>query len=259
MSKSTIDNHSSNKNQNLSDLLDGYGDVSQNLNQLLSDKQQQQTWKRYHMVSAVLKKENSAHSSEAFLQSVSELIADEPSIIARPQVKNNAISTNDTAGDIQHVAKTTNVASIFWKKASGLAVAASVAYAMIFSVDLMEFSTQAPLNSQFGQTQASNSPMDETQVSSSLTAQASAQGMTEVDSKNNLNLFASLSESDAAEQERLDRIQAMINNLNKTNANFNEQYVGGETVVSVKLKKVEELEKQVRDMKKPSEIKSREK
>ncbi|WP_444997663.1 sigma-E factor negative regulatory protein [Aliikangiella sp. IMCC44359] len=212
VNKSTFANHSGNDDQNLSDLLDGYGDVSESIEQLIDSEEQRQAWYRYNMVSSVLQKENSAFSSYEFSKAISAKIAEEPAIIARPK-------------------KQRKIASALWKKTGGLAVAASVAYAMVFSVDMM-------------------SPQQSGMGGDNTTAENQSNSAQDED-------IVAISESDAAEQANLDRIQAILDRMKKNSLNVSEHLVGGEKIVSIKLNKVDELEKQVRDMKKPSEIKSK--
>ncbi len=206
-------------NQYLSDLLDDQPN-NEAVEQLLkSDVHQAKTWYRYNAVRSVLNKQHSVHSSFDFTQSISAKIAKEPSYTA---------DTNTTD----------NVVSLFpyWKKTvGGLAMAASVAFAMVFSVQMMN-----------------NLPEEQT---------ASGMDMATQSQQTLLPIETSLSpfdfKADQAEQEKLDDIQRMLNQMSRHSLNVTEELVGGEFMVQsfvVKTKNsVTPFEQKIRQMKKPSE------
>jgi negative regulator of sigma E activity len=197
--------------EQLSDLMDDRGD-QQTLDQLLaSNEQQAKTWYRYNLVSAVLNKQDSVHSSFEFSQMISDKIAKEPVLTSQ---------------------KSAEVIS-FWKKATGgFAIAASVAFAMVFSVQMMN---QAP------QSLSGNNTIAEQN-----NALPSESGQTNV-------LMSS------AEQTQLDDLQRTLDQINRNNFSLNEQLVGGEVMVQSFVVKTNAettpFEDRIRLMKKPSEAK----
>jgi negative regulator of sigma E activity len=116
------------KNELLSDLLDDQCSTEE-LSQLLNDKDTTNSWYRYSAVSAILKNECSAHVNIEFSQRISALIADEPAIIATKSSR--AVNTS--------AVNNTNVVQ-FKKTFGGFAVAASVAVATFFSVQTLQVS-----------------------------------------------------------------------------------------------------------------------
>jgi len=113
-------------NKSLSDLLDEQCSSS-DLDNLLSEKDVSESLYRYSAVSAIIKGEYSAHASINFCKDISAKIADEPAILSAtrpPQTRN------------RHA-----IAEIR-KFGSGLAIAASVAFATFFSVQLLQVSSE---------------------------------------------------------------------------------------------------------------------
>lgn len=215
-----------NNNQYLSDLLDGC--VSKEGMQALLpegeeiDREQEEAWYRYNTVRAVLNKENSAYSSFEFTQSISAKIAQEPSIVARSKV--NKLALADGSESSVHYIDT-------WKKMTGgFAIAASVALAMIFSVEL----THNNMN---------------TEGTGGLQTVATEPAMSPE--------VLPVTFIDDAEQAKLDEIQAILDRMNRQNLTQNEQLVGGEVMVKSFVVKMDEkasaFENEVRQMKKPSE------
>ena len=209
------------KSQYLSDLLDDQ--VSDKaVEHLLSDsdessREQAETWYRFNLVSAVLNKSHSAHASFDFTQSISAKIADEV-VYSLP------------------VSNVVPIRSTWRKNFGGFAMAASVAFAMVFSVQMMNNQSEENLND--GVNVATQAPQTLLPVDTSISA---------FDFK-----------ADQAEQEKLDNIQRMLNQLNRRGLNVTEELVGGEFIVQSFVVKTKQsmtpFEEQIRQMKKPSEI-----
>ena len=200
-------------NQNINELLDDCASPEA-IDELLASKSQQAAWYRYHAVRSTLKNEHSAYSSLSFTQAIAAKIADEPAILASPRK-----------------AQSTGSATIlqFWKRAGGsLAIAASVAYAMVFSVQMMNSNPHG----------LSGSGLDTATVQTMPVIPATA--------------------AETEEQARLDALQDLLDSMSKSRLNAYEQQVGGEWVISkeVKLDQLQELERQVDKMKMPSEVSS---
>jgi len=212
--------------ENLSDLLDDQ--VSDEaIERLLADEassseSQSQAWFRYNMVSAVLNKEQSAYASFDFTQTVSAQIANEPAILARPK-------------------KTAQIIPLWRKATTGFAIAASVAFAMVFSVQMM------------------NTPMEGLSGGTDVATQATAQDLSPLQ----MNITPSQFSAEHAEQEQLDDIQRLLEQMSLRNPNVNEQLVGGEFIQQsfvVKTKpQATSFEEKIRSMKKPSEVDSKKK
>jgi negative regulator of sigma E activity len=205
--------------QCLSDLLDDQCS-NEAIEQLLdSDELQAKAWYRYNAVQSVLNKEHSVHSSFEFTQSISAQIAEEPSysVFAERNTK-------------------TNVVSLFpaWKKTvGGLAMAASVAFAMVFSVQMMNSMPEG----------------------NGKSTEVASQQQVLLPAESSLSAFDFKAEQ--AEQNELDNIQRMLNQLNKSGLNVTEELVGGEFMVQSFIVKTKEpvtpFEEKIRQMKKPSE------
>ncbi len=204
------------KHQHLSDLMDDQvteQTIDKAVDKLLADESQSEVWFRYNLVSSVLKEEQSAFASFNFTQAVSAQIAKESS---------HKVTPTQTAQIIP-----------FWKKTgSGFAIAASVAFAMVFSVQMMNTSSE---QSNAGAGIVVNQP---TKVSP---------------------LIISSSEFDEGqnEQAQLNDIQRYLNQINQRSLNVNEQLVGGEVMVKSFIVKTKDpvtpFEEKIREMKKPSE------
>ena len=107
------------KNKLLSDLLDDQCD-SADFDDLLAESDIAETWYRYQTASALLKDQQSAHSSFEFCSQISAKIAEEPAIIAAPKTTNSTPKRKQTA-EVRRIG-------------GGFAIAASVAVATFFSV-----------------------------------------------------------------------------------------------------------------------------
>lgn len=221
-------------NEHLSDLLDDCVNEGA-IEQILTDSEQGETWYRYQAVRSVLNKEYSALSSLDFTHTISALIAKEPAIIARPG--NSALEKdNIKLGNKTKPGKTATgrlfVNASVWKRSySGIAIAASVAFVMVFSVQMVNFSNDS-LN---GETVA---------------------GFQESQDQEAVQI--SVSQSGDAEQAKLDEIQRIIDQRSRLNLSANEQLVGGQFMVQSFVVKTKDslsaFEEEVRNMKKPSEI-----
>jgi len=121
----------SKSNEFLSNLLDDRCSCDE-LDQLLDDKNSSNNWYRYSLVSAILKNESSVALDSDFCQSVSAKIALEPAIIAT-QASRSAKSDNA-------LEQTTSNIFAFGRYASGMAIAASVAFATFFSINQLQSS-----------------------------------------------------------------------------------------------------------------------
>ncbi len=229
----TLSNDSQNRLEQLSSLLDEPSvrseDADSALNELLSDDESHEAWYRYNLVSSVLKQEHSAFSSYDFTHSISALIKEEPSIVAFPEqtILASDKNANHSAGLNSQVS---NVVSLWRRAGGGLAIAASVAFVMVFSVQMMNSGTDTTLVNGLDSAKVDNG----TQLST-----------------------PHQSESEVAEQARLDEIQFMLDKMNQNRLNANEQLVDGEVIFSkvVRPNNMNSLERQVRNMKKPSEKK----
>lgn len=211
-------NFASSEDQFISELLDG-DCASESVDKLLADEAHCETWYRYNQISAILRKEDSAYCSFEFTQSISSKIADEPAIIATPSsIKESKRQSNG------------NVVNFVKRTGGGLAIAASVAYAMIFSVELLNTQDEGF---------TSPAPTVATQTTPALEFSDTI-----------------ISAAEAEEQAKLDEIQAILRQMRKTDRNVYEQQVGGEWIVStvVRSNQIEEIQNQVKNMKKPSEV-----
>lgn len=214
--------------QCLSQLLDDECSSSA-IDQVLSNTESSEAWFRYNTIQSVLNKEHSVHSSFDFTQKISALIDQEPAIIAVPSNKSDSSTQSKPANVIP-----------FWKKAGGgLAIAASVAYAMVFSVQMMNKTPEVEAVNQAQLTQ----PLNQT-----LLANESLIDNSVVDPQ------------DIAEQMQLDAIQSLLNQ-ERSGLNISEQQVGAELTYStvIKMEQLKELENQVNNMKKPSEASEKKK
>jgi len=209
-----MSNEIKNNLQSLSELMDDY--VSDEaIEQLLANEEQAESWYRYQVVRSVLNQDYSAHCSYQFTQAISKQIAMEPAIIAAP--KKASVSFISRA----------------WKKSGGgLAIAASVAFAMVFSVQMMDSGNNADFNNSI-QTATNDSTFK--QLSQKL-----------------------LTPKDDDEQAELDEIQRVLDSMNRSGFQVNEQLVGGPVMVKsfvVKTNnKFSDFESEIRRMKKPSEF-----
>lgn len=168
----------SNPDQNL--LLDLLDDcvTDEAIESLLANEQQAKAWYRHHTISSALKQQHSAYSSYQFTQAIAAKISNEPAIIAIPKPLFNST----------------------WKKVSGgFAIAASVAFVMIFSVQLM----------------------DSPQIQNFDSVELKTQAISPTSSGSSIN---------ETEQAKLDEIQRIIDRMNQRNLTANEQLVGGETM-----------------------------
>ncbi|MGX5202549.1 RseA family anti-sigma factor [Aliikangiella sp. IMCC44632] len=215
-------------NEHISELLDDCVSA-ESIEKLLNSTQDQESWYRYNLVRSAINNETTRYSSIEFTQSISAIIQDEPAIIAVPKV------ADGEAPKIE-IHKKSNVT--FLKRfGGGLAVAATVAYATVFSVQMMTPSIPAE--------DVALQSVDNNSASVSQNNVTQLALTTEQPSANLLNV--------AREQADLDYLQAIIDNVNRNNMQANEEYVGGEAVFSWKVKanQLDELQKQVSDMKKP--------
>ncbi|MDH5432492.1 MAG: sigma-E factor negative regulatory protein [Gammaproteobacteria bacterium] len=171
---------SSNPDQLLSELMDDQ--VSDEaIEHLINVESSKEKWFRYHLVRSVLKKEDNNLQSYQFTESVAQKIADEPAIIAAPKRASG------------------------WKKASGnFAIAASVAFATVFSVQL-------------------------TQVADN---DSSFNGQESLIAAESIEIIPAAIDAvpDSHEQRQLDAIQQLLDQMNQQNLNSHEQLVGGETM-----------------------------
>ncbi len=208
-----------NSYQHLSELLDDCV-TTDAAEELLNSQEQHAAWYRYNLVSSVIRKEESAYSSFEFTQSISDKIAQEPAIIARAKTPANENSVR-SSGKLAFLRRT----------GGGLAIAASVAYAMVFSVDMMQ-SESGQLESQLANETVQKTVQEASQVSVAATNDA----------------------DDAREQADLDYLQAIINGMDRHQVN--EQLVDGEAVFSWKVRanELDELQQQVSNMKKPLKV-----
>lgn len=118
----------SKSNEFLSNLLDDQCSCDE-LDQLLDDENTKDGWYRYSLVSAILKNEPSADISTEFCQSISAKIAQEPAIIATQANQSNTKGRRSVSSS--------NLVSL-GRYASGMAIAASVAFATFFSVNQLD-------------------------------------------------------------------------------------------------------------------------
>lgn len=120
-----------NKNKLLSDLLDDECS-SEDLDSLLRDTDNLNSWYRYNTVSSLLKNEYSNQASIDFCQQVSAQIAEEPAIIAAPapikKQANKAKQSNNVQGNVFSIKGFSG----------GFAIAASVAVATFFSIQTIQ-------------------------------------------------------------------------------------------------------------------------
>lgn len=194
----------------LSDLLDDCGQSAE-LDKLLADSEQMESWYRYNLVRSVLKNENSAYSSFQFTQAVSAKIAGEPAILSRP------------------ASSKSNNPPILRRFAGGFAIAASVAFAMVFSVQMMPSgSMQAGVET------------------ATTTLNPSVESLIKQ------------TPQDLAEQHKLDEIQLILDRMSQQRQDVNQQLVGGPVMVKSFIVKTKPeaipLEARIRAMKKPSEM-----
>ncbi len=177
------------KNQAISDLMDDLAS-SQSIDDILADDSNNKTWHRYQTISAVLKNQHSAYSDFSLTQSISAQIAKEPVYSQQNDqtVSNNVIEFSAWQS---------------WRKLSGgLAVAASVAFAMVFSVQFID------------------SPVEPQTIDSpSFTVQ-------DVETNTFPQTFE-LTPADKAEQQKLEEIQRYLDNARQKSFGVNEQYVTG--------------------------------
>ncbi|TQV72824.1 hypothetical protein FLL45_15260 [Aliikangiella marina] len=206
--------------QFISELLDGDCDAG-SVDKLLGDDKHCETWYRYNQISAILRKEDSVFCSYQFTQAISEKIAEEPAIVA---------AANNAAVKSSSKLFSGNVVSFVKRTGGGLAIAASVAYAMVFSVELMNT-----------QDEGFASPVQT----------VASQSAPSIEIANTI-----ISAAELEEQAKLDEIQAILRQMRQTDRNVYEQQVGGEWIVStvVRSNQIEEIQQQVQNMKKPSEV-----
>lgn len=212
--------------QFLSELLDNEAS-NESIDKLLADKPSGEAFYRYQTVQSILKEEHSALSTFSFTQAVSAKIALEPShSLTESSENNDSVQVPEHADNVVEL----NAWQGWRRMGGGLAVAASVAFAMVFSVQFGDSQIENPLNSQpsFAVEQDSN------------------------------QLFE-LTPADTEEQAKLDEIQRVLELNNRKTFQLNEQYVGGNDVV-VKSYVVEkkdnigQFQQSVRSMRKPSEM-----
>ncbi|WP_196140870.1 sigma-E factor negative regulatory protein [Aliikangiella sp. G2MR2-5] len=222
--------------QYLSDLMDDQ--VSEEaIDSLISDQEQAKSWFRYHAVRAVLTKQNSAYSSYEFTQSLSAKLAAEPSYSLDQQSEKGNVVDFELA-EKEPVGGTNVIQISSWRRfGGGFAVAASIAFAMVFSVQLMDSGVDENLSGQA--TFATEDGTNKTSVSSPLDFE--------------------LSPADSAEQAKLDDIQKMLDQMSRRNFKVNEQLVGADDVLVgsyiIETKEpVSRFQQELRNMKKPSEM-----
>lgn len=212
-------------NQDLSDLMDGM--VSDEaLENILADEKQSETWFRYQTAAAVMKGENSAYSSIDFTKSVAAKLAMEPE---HSIALDEATESQPEKAEVIELGRWQS-----WRKlGGGLAVAASVAFAMVFSVQMV-----------------SKRPSVELQPGASIASGVDGQTIPE----------AELTNDDKLQQRQLDDIQQMLNR-SRNNFRVNEQFVSGNEafvqsfIVETKEKDdISEFQRKIRNMKKPSEM-----
>ncbi|MDQ7049014.1 MAG: RseA family anti-sigma factor [Enterobacterales bacterium] len=182
----------SKSNEFLSNLLDDQCSCDE-LDQLLDDKNTAEGWYRYSLVSAILKNEPSADISTEFSQSLSAKIAQEPAIVATQAAATQASQSNTK--DRRSTASS-NIFSL-GRYTSGMAIAASVAFATFFSVN--------QLDSNYGnQLEPSNVAVSHTTPSESATAIALQQDSAVPDTleQTELEIFNDLFLREAKRSER---------------------------------------------------------
>ena len=180
------------EDQIVSDLIDGHCD-SDKVDCILESESARERWYRYNLASSVIKKEHSAFSSIEFTRSISAKIAEEPAIIAAPSQAKTQKSTGS------------NVVS-FWKRTGGgLAVAASVAYATVFSVQMLDSGTEIE-----------DGGFSALAVTDEADVVISSQVL--------------VSSAEAEQQAKLDEIQSIINKIGSNDLRAYEQQVGGEWI-----------------------------
>ncbi|MCW8879547.1 MAG: RseA family anti-sigma factor [Kangiellaceae bacterium] len=212
-------------NQDLSDLMDGM--VSDEaFESILADEKQGEAWFRYHTARAVMQGEGSAFSSFDFTRSVAEKLAMEAEhAVASDEV----IDAQPKEAEVIELGRWQP-----WRKlGGGLAVAASVAFAMVFSVQMMN-----------------KAPSVELQPGTTIASGVEGQILPEVE----------LTTDDKLQQRQLDDIQQILNR-SRNNFRVNEQFVSGNEafvqsfIVETKEKDdVSEFQREIRNMKKPSEM-----
>ena len=171
----------------LSDLMDD-NLTDEAIEQLSSEDVDAETWFRYQTVSAVLKNEHSAYSNYAFTQSISAKIAEEPAHSVNSQNLDNVVHLESR---------------LSWRRfTGGLAVAASVAFAMVFSIQFAE----GPIES---------NGLDQPSFV--------------VDAPESMNApLYELTPADTAEQKKLEEIQQYLDRARRASFGVNEQYVSGD-------------------------------
>ena len=212
-------------NQDLSDLMDGM--VSDEaLENILASEKQGETWFRYQTASAVMKGESSAYCSYDFTQSVAAKLAMEPEHSA---VSDEVVEDQPKEAEVIELGRWQP-----WRRfGGGLAVAASVAFAMVFSVQMMN-----------------EAPSVELQPGTTIASGAEGQMVPGTE----------LTNDDKLQQRQLDDIQQILNR-SRNNFGVNEQFVSGNEafvgslIVETKEKSdISEFQKEIRNMKKPSEM-----
>jgi negative regulator of sigma E activity len=143
------------KNKLLSDLLDEKCRSNQ-IDDLLDTDQINQSWYRYHSVSALIKGQHSANASFDFCNEISQKIAQEPAIIAAPK----ATSSTPVNADIY------SLSTDFKKFTSGFAVAATVAAVTFFSLQTTQVVEPEQLGSQVASGPQTSLPSNDTSNSS---------------------------------------------------------------------------------------------
>ena len=212
MDQNQINAGKANRNH-LSDLMDDY--ISDEaIEALLSDDEQAETWFRYQTVSAVLKNEHSAFADYAFTQSISAKIAEESAFPQESSSHSNVIQLESR---------------LSWRRfTGGLAVAASVAFAMVFSIQFAE------------------GPIDSNNLD---------QPGFVVDAPESMDApVYELTPADTAEQKKLEEIQQYLDRARRTSFGVNEQYVSGDVrfksyIVQVKDSEEDKKEDNVKDEK----------
>lgn len=115
------------KNKLLSELLDEECHSS-DLDDLLDSDDINESWYRYHTVSAIIKGQHSASASLNFCEQISAKIADEPAIVAAPRIPTGGTKESNILPFIGE----------FKRTGSGFAIAATVAVATFFSFQTIQ-------------------------------------------------------------------------------------------------------------------------
>ena len=181
---------STNKNQIISDLIDEKLS-SQDLDILVADCESQKTLFRYNTVSELLRDEYSAESNMSFVESVSKMIAQEPTVLAPDQNNAQTVLNSASAEVIPLFAK-------IKKATGGMAIAASVAVATFFSVQTIQVAQEGDLiNSEVA---VQSEPLNQVELSNASNEAASA--WLETAEQKELELFNDMFMSKARQSEQ---------------------------------------------------------